>query len=106
SQPLAIDCSSLSIGHQPIIGLWSSITHSALGLAGAAGSVLGFLGPLGSRLAASSSGVIVDSTPSAGTSILEIQSTAFRTVLRKLSSPQFRWGCAPVKPKPRPPSGR
>ena len=39
-------------------------------------------------------------------SILAVQRSAFRTILRKFSLPQFLWKCAPVKPKPRPPSGR
>src|SRR6185369_15667470 len=64
--------------------------HSALALGGTATSGLGFLGPFGSRLAASSSGVMEDWTPSAGTSALEIQRMALSTVLRKLSSPQLR----------------
>src|SRR5216117_3261104 len=33
-----------------------------------------------------------------------VQSSALRTILRKFSLPQFLWKCAPVKPKPRPPS--
>src|SRR4051812_31637884 len=65
-----------------------------------------FFSPLSSRFCFNSSSVTVDSTPLGGASILAIQRMAFRTVLRKSSLAQFLWKCPPVKPKPRPPSGR
>src|SRR5581483_10322666 len=65
-----------------------------------------YLLPLGSRFSLISSSVTFDSTPPLGTSALQIQTAALRTTLRKLSSSQFLWKCPPVKPTPRPPSGR
>src|SRR5262245_1847147 len=62
--------------------------------------------PLSSRFNMICSGVTLEVTPSFGTSTLLIQSSALSITLRKLSSVQFLWKCAPVKPKPRPPSGR
>src|SRR5439155_26402960 len=62
--------------------------------------------PFGSKFFFKSSSVSAHSTPLRGTSACAVHSSAFRTILRKFSLPQFRWKCAPVKPKPRPPSGR
>ena len=62
--------------------------------------------PLGSRFSLISSSVTVEATPSFGTSAWQIHTAALRTTLRKLSSSQFRWKWPPVKPTPRPPSGR
>ena len=44
--------------------------------------------------------------PSSGISILAVQAIALRMNFRSWSSAQFRWRCPPVKPNPRPPSGR
>ena len=47
--------------------------------------------PFTSRLFRRSSGVTLDSTPSAGTLTLAVQRMALRTTLRKSSLPQFLW---------------
>src|ERR1041385_1941369 len=75
-------------------------------------NAVGFQSPLrhffsfGSRFSFICSGVTADSTPIIGTSALVIQSRALRTTLRWLSLAQLAWVWPPVKPKPRPPSGR
>src|SRR6266536_1258988 len=60
----------------------------------------------GSRFFFKSSSDTAHCTPSAGTSACAVHSSAFKTILRKFSWPQFLCVCPPVKPKPRPPSGR
>ena len=71
------------------------------------GLLLGLgLRPLLSRLVYKSFSTNLLGTPPLGTSALATQTIALRTVLRKLSSPQLRWLCPPVKPNPRPPLGR
>src|SRR5262249_33798031 len=45
-------------------------------------------------------------TPSLGISSFAIQATPLSSTVRKLSSPRCSCGCSPVKPTPRPPSGR
>src|SRR5215469_6940238 len=62
--------------------------------------------PLGSRFSLISASVTFDSTPFLGTSALQTHTAALRTTLRRLSLSQFLWKCPPVKPTPRPPSGR
>ena len=61
---------------------------------------------LGSRFCFSSSSETVHLIPPEGTSSLAVQRMAFRTRVRKSGLPQFLWEWPPVKPKPRPPSGR
>src|SRR5262245_35853892 len=65
-----------------------------------------FLTGFGSRFIFSSSGVTLDVTPSAGTSSFAVQNSALSTSRRKFWSPQFVWVWPPVKPTPRPLSGR
>lgn len=58
---------------------------------GAAGAGAGLRGCFGSRFAASSSSVIFDATPSAGTSAFALHMIAFSTSLRWFSLPQPLW---------------
>ena len=49
---------------------------------------------------------VFEGTPPGGTSRPAIQTMPFSTTVRKLSLAQFQCVWPPVKPKPRPPSGR
>src|SRR6266542_6557111 len=62
--------------------------------------------PSSMRRSRSSRLSVFDGTPLAGTSSFDTQATAFNSSVRKLSSARLVCLCRPVKPKPRPPSGR